>query len=219
MIRIRYRFATALALAGFAALAAMSPPGLIGTAMAQSIAASLLTQPTALPDMALGDAKAPVTIFEFASMSCPHCAAFEQNVFPMLRSKYIDAGKVRYVFREFPLDIKAASAAVLARCIANGNVEKFYGVIDTMFKQQDALMEQTKETLLAIGKQGGLDDKGVDACVGDQSAMDKLSADETFASQKLKVDATPTFFINGRMTKGAISFEEFEAKLKPLLKK
>ena len=161
-----------------------------------------------LPDMALGDANAPIKIVEFASMTCPHCAAFEQNVFPMLRSKYIDTGKVRYVFREFPLDIKAASASVLARCIANGDAEKFFGAIDTMFKQQDALMDQTKETMLAIGKEAGLDDKGVESCVGDQSAMDRLSADETFAAKQLKVDATPTFFINGKMVKGAISFEE-----------
>jgi len=217
--RIRHAITTAFTLAGLVALAGISSPRLIGGAMAQSATAALLARPMSLPEMALGEAKAPVTIFEFASMSCPHCAAFEQNVFPMLRSKYIDTGKVRYVFREFPLDIKAASASVLARCIANGDAEKFFGAIDTMFKQQDALMEQTKEAMLAIGKQAGLDDKGVESCVGDQSAMDKLSADETFAAKQLKVDATPTFFINGKMVKGAISFEEFEAKLKPLLKK
>jgi protein-disulfide isomerase len=213
--RIRHAFATFLALAGLIAIAA-DPTG---TAMAQSAASALLAQPVSLPDMALGDAKAPVTIVEFASMTCPHCAAFEQNVFPMLRSKYIDAGKMRYVFREFPLDIKAASASVLARCIANGDSEKFFAAIDAMFKQQEALMDQTKETMLAIGKAGGLDDKAVESCVGDQSAMDKLSADETFAAQKLKVKATPTFFINGKMVEGGMSFEEFEAKLKPLLKK
>jgi protein-disulfide isomerase len=201
------------------ALAGISIPHLIDGAMAQSATVALLSQPMSLPNMALGNVKAPVTVVEYASMSCPHCAAFEQNVFPMLRSKYIDTGKVRYVFREFPLDIKAASAAVLARCIANGDAEKFFGALDTMFKQQDALMAQTRETLLAIGTQGGLDDKGVDGCVDDQSAMDKLSADETFAAKQLKVDATPTFFINGKMAKGAMSFEEFEAKLKPLLKK
>jgi protein-disulfide isomerase len=217
--RIRYRFTTALALAGLVALAAIFGLQPIGAAMAQSATAALLAQPMSLPDMALGEAKAPVTIFEFASMSCPHCAAFEQNVFPMLRSKYIDTGKVRYVFREFPLDIKAASASVLARCIANGDAEKFFGVIDTIFKLQDPLMTQTKETMLAIGKESGLDDKGVEGCVGDQSVMDKLSADETFAAEQLKVDATPTFFINGKVVKGAMSFEEFEAKLKPLLKK
>jgi protein-disulfide isomerase len=191
----------------------------MGRAMAQSATVAMLAKPTSSPDMALGDAKAPVTIVEYASMTCPHCAAFEQNVFPMIRSKYIDSGKVRYVFREFPLDIKAASASLLARCIANGNAEKFFGAIDALFKQQDGLMAQTKETFLSIGKLGGLDDKAVENCIGDQQAMDKLSADETFAAQQLKVDATPTFFINGTMVKGAMSFEEFEAKLKPLLKK
>ncbi len=186
--------------------------------MAQNATTALLARPMSLPEMAIGDVKAPVTIVEFASMSCPHCAAFEQNVFPRVRSNYIDTGKVRYVFREFPLDIKAASASVLARCIANGNAEKYFGAIDTLFKQQDALMTQTKETMLSIGRQAGLDDKGVEDCVGDQSAMDKLSADETFAAKELKVDATPTFFINGEMVKGAMSFEEFEAKFKPLLR-
>jgi protein-disulfide isomerase len=217
--RIRHAFTTALALTGLAVLAGISSPHLIGSAMAQSAAMALLAKPTSLPEMAIGDAKAPVTIVEFASMSCPHCAAFAQNVFPMLRSNYIDTGKVRYVFREFPLDIKAASASVLARCIAGGNAEKYFGAIDTLFKLQDALMTQTKETMLSIGKQAGLDDKAVEDCVGDQSMMDKLSADENFAAKELKVDATPTFFINGKMVKGSMSFEEFEAKLKPLLKK
>ena len=213
MTRIRYAFLTALTLVG------ISSSHLIGGAMAQGATTALLAQPMSLPDMALGDAKAPVTIFEFASMTCPHCAAFEQNDFPMLRSKYIDTGKVRYVFREFPLDIKAASASVLARCIANGDAKKFFGAIDTIFKLQDPLMAHTRETMLAIGKAAGLDDKGVENCVSDQATMDKLSADETFAAQKLRVKATPTFFINGKMVEGAMSFEEFEAKLKPLLKK
>jgi protein-disulfide isomerase len=169
--------------------------------------------------MTLGNAKAPVTIYEFASMSCPHCAAFEQNVFPMIRSKYIDTGKVRYVFREFPLDIKAAAASMMARCIANGDAEKYFATIDTMFKQQDPLMTDTQNTLRSIAKTAGLDDKAAEACTRDQALLDKLSADEKYANQELKVDATPTFFINGSKTKGAISFEEFEAKLKPLLKK
>jgi protein-disulfide isomerase len=213
--RIRHAFVAVLALIGLAGF----PSLLVNSAMAQSAVVALLAKPAALPDMALGPEKAPVTIYEFASMSCPHCAAFEQNVFPMIRSKYIDTGKVRYVFREFPLDIKAAAASMLARCIANGDAEKFFGAIDTMFKQQVPLMTQTQETLQAIGKEAGLDDKGAETCVKDQPLLDKLSADQKFANEELKVDATPTFFINGTMTKGAISFEEFEAKLKPLLKK
>jgi protein-disulfide isomerase len=82
-------------------------------------------------DMAIGSATAPITITEYSSMSCPHCAAFGQNVFPMLRSKYIDTGKVRFVFREFPLDIKAAAASILARCIGNGDSEKYLSAVET----------------------------------------------------------------------------------------
>ena len=219
MTRLRQTFKTALALAGLIAVAVASSAALGGRAIAQGAPAALLAKPMSLPDMAVGDAKAPVTIFEFASMSCPHCADFDQNVFPMLRSKYIDTGKVRYVFREFPLDIKAASASVLARCIANGDAEKFFRAIDTMFKLQESLMDHTKETMVAIGKEGGLDEQAVENCVGDQAAMDKMSADQTFDAQQLKVKATPTFFINGKMIEGSMSFEEFEAKLKPLLKK
>jgi protein-disulfide isomerase len=209
---ICHAFVAVLAIAGFAASGATP-------VLAQSATAAQLAKPMSLPDMALGDVKAPVTVYEFASMSCPHCAAFEQNVFPMIRSKYIDTGKVRYVFREFPLDIKAAAASMLARCIANGDAEKFFATIDTMFKQQGPLMTQTQDTLQAIGKDSGMDDKGAETCTRDQALLDKLSADEKYANEELKVDATPTFFINGSMTKGAISFEDFEAKLKPLLKK
>jgi protein-disulfide isomerase len=222
--RLSHAFVTVLALTGLFIPGGFPALDLARPAMAQSQSAvnalnALLAKPAALPDMAVGPAKAPVTIYEFASMSCPHCAAFEQNVFPMIRSKYIDTGKVRYVFREFPLDIKAAAASMMARCVANGDAEKFFSTIDTMFKQQDPLMAQTLETLQAIGKQAGMDEKATEVCIKDQTLLNKLSADQKFASEELKVNATPTFFINGTMTKGAISFEEFEAKLKPLLKK
>ena len=221
MSRLSHAFVTVLAFTGVLILGGFPALHLAGPAMAQSQSAvnALLAKPAALPDMAVGPAKAPVTIYEFASMSCPHCAAFEQNVFPMIRSKYIDTGKVRYVFREFPLDVRAAAASLMARCVANGDAEKFFGTIDTMFKQQDPLMARTLETLQAIGRQSGMDEKATEACIKDQALLDKLSADQKFASEELKVNATPTFFINGKMTKGAISFEEFEAKLKPLLKK
>jgi protein-disulfide isomerase len=219
LIAIRHALAAALSLAGLAALAGFTPLHLVGDAMAQSATATLVAKPVSLPDMALGSEKAAVTITEFASMSCPHCAAFEQNVFPMLKSKYIDTGKVRFVFREFPLDIKAAAASMLARCIAGDDAAKFFGVIDTLFKQQDQLMTQTKETLQLIGKQAGMSEQGAETCVKDQALLDKLSADQKFANEVLKVDATPTFFIHGEMLKGAMSFEELEDKIKPLLKK
>jgi protein-disulfide isomerase len=213
LIHVRRAFAIIWFLTG---LTALLP---VGSATAQDAPASLLSRPMALPDMALGSTKASVSITEFASMTCPHCAAFEQNVFPMLRSKYIDKGKVRFLFREFPLDMKAMAASMLARCIANGDPEKFFATIDTLFKQQDQLVAHTLETLQQIGKQAGMQDHGADDCVRDQALLDKFSADQKFANEELKVEATPTFFINGKMIKGAMSFEELEEKIKPLLKK
>jgi protein-disulfide isomerase len=218
LIVILRALASALSLAGLAAFVAFAPVHLAGEATAQSARAALVAKPVSLPDMALGPAKAPVTITEYASMSCPHCAAFEENVFPMLRSKYIDTGKVRFVFREFPIDIKAAAASMLARCIANDDAGKFFGAIDTLFKQQDRLMTDTKDTLKLIGKQGGLSEQAVETCAKDQTLLDKLSADQKFAYEVLKVDATPTFFINGERLKGAMSFEELDEKIKSLLK-
>ena len=217
MIVFRRALATALSLVGLAALVAFAPVHLAGEATAQSATAALVAQPVSLPDMALGPAKAPVTVTEYASMTCPHCAAFGENVFPMLRSKYIDTGKVRFVFREFPIDIKAAAASMLARCIANDDAGKFFGAIDTLFKQQDRLMADTKDTLKLIGKQGGLSEQAVETCAKDQRLLDKLSADQKFAYEVLKVDATPTFFINGERLKGAMSFEELDEKIKSLL--
>ena len=192
---------------------------LAGEALAQNPTATLVAQPRALPDMVLGSDKAPVNIVEYASLTCPHCAAFEENVFPMLRSKYIDTGKVRFVLRPFPLDIKAAAASVLARCIAGDDAEKFFDATTTLFKQQEALVVQTAETLKQVGKKSGMSEEAVETCVRDQTALNKLSADQNFDLEVLKVTSTPTFFVNGEKLQGAMSFEELEERIKPLLKR
>jgi protein-disulfide isomerase len=180
---------------------------------------SLLAKPPALPDMALGKDKAPITIIEYSSLTCPHCAAFEENVFPMLRSKYIDTGKVRFVSREFPLELKAAAASMLARCIAANDAPRYFDAITMLFKQQDAVVEHTAETLKDIGGHFGMSEQDVDACEKNQDQLDKIQADEKFAFEQLKVDATPTFFINGEMSKGSMSFEELDKRLSKLLKR
>ena len=217
MIITRRAFTAALSLTGLAALAGFSPLRLIGEAMAQS--ATDVAKPVSLPDMALGPASAAVTITEFASMTCPHCAAFNKDVFPKIKSEYVDPGKVRYVFREFPLDIKAAAGSMLSRCIANGDGPKYFAVTDMLFKQQnDWVMKNTAETLTRIGKQAGLSQEAVEACLKDQALLDKIAADQKYAGEVLKVDSTPTFFINGDRIKGEASFEEFDKRIKSLLK-
>jgi protein-disulfide isomerase len=217
LILTRRAFNAALSLTGLAALAGLSPLRFITEALAQS--ASDVAKPVSLPDMALGPANAPVTITEFASMTCPHCAAFNESVFPKIKSEYIDTGKIRYVFREFPLDIKAAAGSMLARCIAKGDAGKYFAVVDMLFKQQnDWVMKNTTETLTRIGKQAGLSQQGVEDCLKDQGLLDKIGADQKYAAEVLKVDSTPTFFINGEKIKGETSFAEFDKKIKSLLK-
>ena len=213
-----FRRAIAVALA-LAALDAFGTFSLSRPALADNATASLVAKPVALPDMAIGSAKAPVTIVEYSSMTCPHCAAFAENVFPMLQSKYIDTGKVRFVSREFPLDIKAAGASMLARCAANGDAQKYFDAVAMLFKQQQELVENTTDTLKAVGDKFGMSGDAVETCEKDNTLLDKLKSDQDFAYDKLKVDATPTFFINGERVKGSMSFEEFEKKLAPLLKR
>ena len=217
MIITRRAFTTMLSLTGLAAVAGLSPLRFITEAMAQS--AADVAKPVSLPDMALGSDKAAVTITEFASMTCPHCAAFNEQVFPKIKKEYVDSGKVRYIFREFPLDIKAAAGSMLARCIANGDAPKYFAVTDMLFRSQsDWVMKNTTETLTRIGKQAGLSQQQVEACLKDQALLDKIAADQKYASEVLKVDSTPTFFINGEKIKGEASFEEFSKKIDALLK-
>jgi protein-disulfide isomerase len=201
------------------ALAAFGTASLPCPASADGALAALVAKPVSLPDMALGAPNAPVSIVEYSSLTCPHCADFAENVFPLLQSKYIDSGKVRFISREFPLEIKAAGASMLARCAAGGDAQKYFDATGMLFKQQAALVEHTTDTLKAVGGKFGMSAEAVEACVKDNALLDKIKADQDFAYDTLKVDATPTFFINGERVKGSMSFEEFEKKLAPLLKR
>jgi protein-disulfide isomerase len=218
MFITRRVFTTALSVTGLAALAGFSRLRLIADAMAQSV--SDIAKPVSLPEMALGPANASVTITEYASMTCSHCATFNANVFPKIKSEYIDTGKVRYVFREFPLDIKAAVASMLARCIAKGDAGKYFAVIDMLFKKLDEWSLPADPILGFLGLRcPAMSEESVETCLKDHALFDKLSADEEFAHKVLKVNATPTFFINAERIKGAISFEEFDKRIKQLLMK
>jgi protein-disulfide isomerase len=217
LIITRREFTAALALTGAAAAIGLSPLRLISEASAQT--AADVAKPVSLPDMALGPKDAAVTVVEFASMTCGHCANFTENVFPKIKAEFIDTNKIRFVFREFPLDIKAAAGSMLARCIAKEDSGKYFAVVDMLFKQQQEwVMKNTAETLTRIGKQAGLSQQQVEECLKDQALLDKIAADQKFANEVLKVNSTPTFFINGEMLRGEQTFEEFSKKITPLLK-
>ncbi len=207
----RRAVAAALSLSGLASLAGLSSQAL-------ALSATDVAKPQSLPDMALGPIDARVTIVEYAAPTCPHCAAFNRDVFPRIKAEYIDTGRVRYVFREFPLNIKDIACSMLTRAIAGGDSAKYFAVADIMFNQQDRLVEKTAETLKLIGRQAGLSAQAVEDCLKDQALMDKLTAIRQFAIDVLKVDGTPTFFINGEMVVGGAAFETFDRRIKSLLK-
>jgi protein-disulfide isomerase len=214
----RRAFSAILSATGLAALTGLPLWRMIGSASAQSLALEV-AKPSPLGDMTLGSQTAPVTIVEYASMTCPHCAAFTLNVFPKLKEEYIDTGKVKFIFREFPLDLKAAAGSMLARCVAKSDPGKYFAVVDLLFRQQSEwVMSNTADALKRIGRQAGLSDEGVNTCLKDQAILDGIKATQDYASATLKVNSTPSFFVNGIVVKGETSIDAFEKLINPLLK-
>jgi protein-disulfide isomerase len=219
LIVTRRNFNRALATAALTLAALYSPLGSLGSAVAQDVDATELAKAPPLGDVVLGPESAPVTIVEYASMSCGHCAAFHKTMFPAIRAEYIDTGRVRFVFREFPLDLKAAAGSMVARCIGKNDPNKYHEAVSTLFAAQDEWVPRdTAAQLRRIARQSGLDDNAFNACIGNQDTVDALKLGKDHASQKLNVNSTPTFFVNGTQVKGVWSLDQFrqliEAKLK-----
>jgi protein-disulfide isomerase len=174
-----------------------------------------LLEPGVLPEKSLGKADAKVTIVEYASMTCPHCAHFDVTTLPELKAKYIDTGKVRLILREFPFDPRAEAGFMLARCSG----DNYFPMVDVLFKQQQqwAAVENAKDALLQIAKLAGFTQEKFEACLTDQKLLDDVRAVRDRGAKDFGVDSTPTFFINGGRYPGAMSIEEFSAILDPLV--
>ena len=203
-------------LLGGGILAGLSIAGLERSAMAQNPPLDELMKPGPLGDIAMGKDDAPVTIIEYASMTCPHCAHFSNDVFPQLKKKYIDTGKVRFIMREFPLDQLAAAAFMLARCAGK---DRYYPMIETLFAtQRDWVVRAPLEPLKKIAKQAGISEQGFEDCLKDQKILDGVEQVRARASKDFKVESTPTFFINGKALKGAAELPEFEKEMAQYLR-
>lgn len=191
----------------------------VAPALAQGagVASGELMAGEALPDIALGAKEAPVTIVEYASMTCGHCAGFYATTFPELKSKYIDSGKVRFILREFPLDPLAAAAFMLARCAGD---DKRDAVVDLLFAQQKtwAFTDKPLEALAALLKQTGMSQKTFDACLQNDELRDKVYKVHDRAAAKFGITSTPTFFVNGKKETGEMTAEALAKLLDPLLK-
>ena len=187
------------------------------SARAQTVNVADLMAPGPLPDRALGAEKASVTVVEYASMTCSHCAKFHTTVYPDFKKKYIDTGKVRFILREFPLDPIAAGAFSLARCLPE---DKYYPMVEVLFEQQKnwAFVPDPPKALLSIAKQAGFTEQSFEACLTDQKLSQAIEESARRANEKFGVSGTPTFFINGQMLRGEATLEALSKVIDPMIK-
>jgi protein-disulfide isomerase len=169
-------------------------------------------------DRVLGHPDAPITIVEYASMSCPHCAHFAKDVLPELKKEWIDTGKAKLVLRDFPLDKLALQAAMVQRC---ARPDRFYAFAETFFADQEkwVMADDYKAALARLAALGGMSKSEFDACLKNGALENQILQERLVASKDLGVDATPTFFINGTKFAGEPTVAEFDKILSRLASK
>ena len=166
-------------------------------------------------DMTMGDPKAPVKLVEYASASCSHCATFNNEVFPSLKAKYIDTGKVHYTFKEFltpPVEV-AAATFLTARCAGK---DKYFSVLDAVFHAQNEMFTtgDMRGVLLRVAQSAGMTEPQFNACIQDEAALKALNARVEKSARDQKISATPTFVLNGKVFKeGAATLAEFDTAI------
>lgn len=210
----RRDFLSSTACAGLIAALSSFVPGFLQHGSAQVVSNDDLMADQGLPEKSVGAADAPITLIEYASLTCSHCADFHNKTYPVLKERYIDTGKVRMIFREFPLDRLAAAGFMLARCTD----DQYFPIVETLFKQQKQwLVQKPLEPLKTLVKPFGIADEKFEQCLANQEVLDGLETVRKNAD-KLGVTSTPTFFVNGRIARGALSIEELEKLFQPHLK-
>ena len=193
---------------GILTLLLAAPPAAAGNApLAEAVA-----------EMVMGRDDAPVTMVEYSSLACPHCAAFHRDVLPKIKEGYIDTGKVRLVYRDFPLGGLALAAAMLARC---GGREKYFGFIEVLFRSQAqwSRSDNPRRELERVARFGGISQKDFEACLVNEPLMTNIREQAVDAKQKFGIDSTPTFIIDGEKIEGARPFEDFRDAIEKALAK
>ena len=192
------------------------------TNLSSDTAVAIDIKPT---DRIHGSPNAPITIVEYAYMTCIHCARFQREVMPQLVHDYVDTGKVKIVFRDFPLDGAARLGSALALCVPP---DKYFSFLDLLFLNQKTWLadlnndervsaDEVVEGLVQMGRFAGFSREKVESCIGDQSVLAYIDQTQADAQAKYGVNSTPTFFINGEEQKGEIHWEDLDKKLKTLL--
>ncbi len=172
-----------------------------------------LMQPGPLGERALGNANAPVTVIEYVSLTCPHCANFQKNIFPRVKKDYIDTGKIRFIVREFPIGRSAGNAAIANRCAPD---DKYFQLLTALLARQSEWVSQEVrlDAIYGVAKSVGMSRETFDKCLANQSMIDALNEVKQ-RGRKFGVIGTPTFFANGRKAQGEVTYEEFKALIGP----
>jgi protein-disulfide isomerase len=172
-----------------------------------------LTQPGPLGDRVLGNPNAPVTVIEYASLTCPHCAHFQREVFPRVKKEFIDTGKVRFIVREFPIGHTSGAAAIINRCAPE---DQYFALFSAFLLRQPewVSLEIRPDALYGIAKSTGMSRETFDKCLTNQSIIDALTEVKQRGRQ-FGVKGTPTFFINGEKAQGEVTFEQIKAMIQP----
>ena len=199
----RRTFTTGLALAALAAASG----SLAAPALAQSFDMEDFMKAPRIGDKILGSEDAKVTIVEYASATCPHCAAFHTKVYPELKKEFIDTGKVRFIAREFPLDDLALAAFMVARCVPD---DKYFDMLSMLYEQQRTWAGQNaRDELLKLAKLAGLSEAQFDECLKNEDLAKGILDIRKDGADKYGVNATPTFYINGKKMEGERDIEGF----------
>jgi protein-disulfide isomerase len=179
-------------------------------------ASKMLAAVSPLGDRVLGRADAPVVMVEYASATCPHCAEFHEKVLPLIKSEYIDTGRVRFIFREFPLDQVALAAFMLMRCVPE---DKYFATIDLMFRRQGIWMKGDKPAeLLKVTQMAGMDKAGFDDCLKRDDLAKAIVESSKKAAKDFGIKGTPAIFVNGQMIDGHKEMTEVKAAIDAAIK-
>jgi len=162
-----------------------------------------------LTERVLGKEDAPVTIIEYASLTCSHCATFHQKTLPVIKKKYIETGKVKMIFRDFPFDRLGLAAAQLARCVPE---KRYFGFLDVLFSQQESWARASDPlgALMKLARLAGLSKGAADACLANQNLVDEILKRRVFAEKQWKINSTPSFIVGDKKVVGNVPFAEFE---------
>ena len=181
-------------------------------------AAGIAPLEDAVAEKVMGRDDAPVTMIEYSSLACPHCAAFHRDVLPKIKETYIGPGKVRLIYRDFPLGGLALAAAMLARCAGSA---KYFGFIEVLYRSQAqwSRSDNPRRDLARVARFGGISQKDFEACLVNEPLMADIRERAADAQQKFGIDSTPTFIIEGEKVLGARSFEDFRDVIEKALEK